>query len=202
MEDLNNFIDRLSSETVDVLVVTNMYFWEDGSNRARISNLRKYLNYFSENKPKLILVGEAPGYRGCCVSGIPLTSTGVMKTVPFFKEIGITEVKCVQDESTASIVWNYLNEKGAYPLFWNAYPFHPHKKNNSASNRKPTKSELEVGKRYLKELMAIFPDAQLVAVGKVAQESLWSEGIDARCIRHPAFGGKAEFIRGLEELLN
>jgi len=196
-----SFITRLSSETVDETVATNMYYGKNETNKTRLANFEKYLNYFVVNKPKLILVGEAPGYKGCCVSGIPFTSTAVIKKSPFFRNIAVSDVEYEQNEATATIIWEYLDKRGVYLLFWNAYPFHPHKENNPKSNLKPKKSQLELGRTYLNELRELFPEAKLVAVGRVAQKSLESEGIKADYVRHPANGGKAEFIKGLDELL-
>ncbi len=49
--------------------------------------------------------------------------------------------------------------------------------------------------------MDIFPKAEVVAVGKVAHNSLHSTGFKVDYVRHPSYGGKAEFITGVSQLL-
>lgn len=195
------FLNQLSCELVDDIFVSNMYFGDKPENVMRRINLKKYLKFFVSTVPSFILVGEAPGYNGCRISGIPFTSTKVIMRSPFFQRLDICDLELLQDESTASIVWNYFDDKGIYPLFWNAFPFHPHKNGLENTNRKPTRAELEVGKKYLLSLMEIFPEATIIAVGKTAQKSLIAMGIDAQALRHPAYGGKTDFINAMEKLL-
>ena len=199
-KDIEQFITELSSEKVDKASVNNMYFGDDPENIVRLLNLKKYLTYFTLNKPDLILVGEAPGYNGCCISGIPFTSTHSIKETSFFKSMGICDCETIQKESTSSIVWGYFKDKESMPLFWNAYPFHPHLLESENTNRMPTPEELKVGKKYLLKLRAIYPNATVVAVGKTAQKSLQTMGIKAVEVRHPAHGGKSDFIKGLENI--
>jgi hypothetical protein len=52
--------------------VANPYWGSDGE--ARLHNLRTYLTYLMQVRPSMVLVGEAPGYRGARVSGLPFTS--------------------------------------------------------------------------------------------------------------------------------
>lgn len=194
-------MSQLTTELVDESLVTNMYSKNNAENWMRAENLKNYLQYFITRIPKIILVGEAPGYRGCCVSGVPFTSTSIVRESDFFKNAGITNVQFIQSEATASIIWEYLDDRKVYPLFWNAYPFHPHNLNNPKSNRKPTKYEVEVGKRYIIGLSKIFPKVPIVAVGKVAHNTLLSMGIKADYIRHPSYGGKEGFIKGVSKYL-
>lgn len=77
---------------------------------------------------------------------------------------------------------------------WNAFPFHPYKEGKKASNRTPTKSELEEGLKYIGALKMIFQinDSQVFAVGKKAKLLLGLTD-DNHCIRHPANDYKGEF---------
>src|SRR5690554_6491486 len=60
--------------------VTNHYARVGGdgvtseANKARHANLRLYLRQMMTRRPSFLLVGEAPGYRGCRVTGVPFTN--------------------------------------------------------------------------------------------------------------------------------
>ena len=53
---------------------------------------------------------------------------------------------------------------------WNALPMHPHARDDPRSNRTPTDAELSHGRTPLRLLLAAFPRAAVVAVGKKAAE--------------------------------
>jgi len=78
---------------------------------------------------------------------------------------------------------------------------HPHKPGNKESNRTPTSAEIQIGSRALQILVAEFPSAKVVAVGKKAKGLLDSMGIVSAAVRHPANGGAPEFARGLKSLV-
>jgi uracil-DNA glycosylase len=86
------------------------------------------------------------------------------------------------------------------PLLWNAFPFHPHRPDEPRSNRPPTSSELEIGKQFVVELVALFGIEHVVAVGNRARDSLTSLRIDHTRVRHPSRGGKREFAAGIVRL--
>jgi hypothetical protein len=127
---------------------------------------------------RLLLVGEAPGFRGARVSGIPFTSERQLSGSG-------------PAEATASIVHGVLERLGLTDdvLLWNAVPAHPHRPGEPRSNRRPTRAEVEAGRRFVEALAA---GREIVPVGRVAGEALglpW--------IRHPSHGGAAAFAEGL-----
>lgn len=167
-----------------------------------------YFQKMKEIKPKQLLIGEAPWYKGCRWSGIPFVSERILRDNNFFLlENGflVRDKNKPQSEASATIVWNCLNEIGLFPLIWNAFPFHPYQKDNTKSNRTPNKEELTFGKDVLKELLQLFEiePTNVIAVGKKAKESLESfpEFENIKSIRHPANGGKADFEKGLKTYL-
>ena len=127
----------------------------------------------------VVLVGEAPGYRGARVSGVPFTS-----------ERQLTGAGPA--EATATIVHRVLDELGLEEqvLFWNVVPTHP---GTATSNRRPTRKEAEAAAPFL---AALARGRRTIAVGRVAEARLGRPAV-----RHPARGGAQAFRAGLLELL-
>lgn len=176
----------------------------------RKRNLAAYFNRMAETGPTVLLVGEAPGYRGCALTGVPFTSerilvegaAGLFGENQSFKILG--DVQKPTSEASATIVWGALTALNKpLPLIWNAFPFHPHRPENKASNRPPNKQELDVGARFIQNLLKLFPSIKtVVAVGNRADESLTRQAIEHLKIRHPSHGGKKDFVAGLTAILD
>ena len=169
----------------------------------RLVRLRAHL----EGNPRWILIGEAPGYQGCKVSGIPFTSERLMLegTIP---RIGLKSQRLSTrmrpwSEPSATIVWGALRELDIADrtILWNAYPWHPHKPGHPHSNRTPTSAERAVGRPVLLALLKAFPTARLFALGRQAEHTLSALGIVAIPLRHPAMGGATQFRVGLRRAL-
>lgn len=198
------FIEALAAETV-AEDAFNQYAHGDPHNAIRRENLRRYLEQTAALRPRLLLVGEAPGYQGCRLTGIPFTSEHIMLNgvdgVPLFgAERGYRktgEFERVRKEPSGTIVWSTIASLGEVPLIWAAFPFHPHRAGNPWSNRAPRASELEVGQRFLADLIALFQPMVIVAVGNKADQSLTQMGLTHHKVRHPSQGGKADFVAGL-----
>lgn len=166
---------------------------------GRLSRLAAHLSL----RARFVLVGEAAGYQGCKVSGIPFTSERLLL------EGAIPRIEAPADrlttrprpwsEPSATTVWKTLHAQGIAgdTVLWNAYPWHPHKPGNLHSNRTPTRTERLAGVPVLERFLALFPGAQVFAVGRNAQASLGELGIEATPLRHPSMGGAMEFARQL-----
>lgn len=201
MDLIDEFIAELANQK-NTATMNNPYL-----NADIADNLRVYLTQMSKAKGKrMLLVGEAPGYKGCKITGIPFTSGRIFEKVnhPFLKKIGrqLTFNK-IESENTATIVWSYLSSKRRVPLFWNSFPFHPHPKDNVNKNRAPSVEEVKLGSHYLKKLHTIYQPDTVAGIGhkgvECAKKSFPNENIIY--IRHPSYGGKLDFIDGMNKII-
>ncbi len=143
----------------------------------RCERLRAYLD--SRVSAEVVLVGEAAGYRGARVSGIPFTSERQL-------------TGSGPAEATATIVQRILTELdiAEHVLLWNVVPTHP---GTPTSNRQPTANEVQASRPFLDELTR---GRRVIAVGRLAAAVL-----DAPYLRHPSYGGAVAFTRGLRHML-
>ncbi len=173
-------------------------------NAARRHNLAQYLCQMAQRKPKLLLVGEAPGYRGLRETGIPFSSTKLMGSHPFFQSLNLREIPDApgRAEASATIMQDTLDTLNINPLLWNAYPFHPHKPRHPQSNRKPTAGELRLGANFLYWIIDYFAIDAIVAVGNSAEHTLQALQIPNTKVRHPSRGGAIMFREQLAAFVN
>jgi len=158
--------------------------------------------------PEFILAGEAPGYAGCRYSGVAFTSErllgeGVIPRIPALSS-RLSTRRLPFSEPSATIVWKTLYRLGIEErtILWNALQLHPHRADNLWSNRTPTPSEISLGEPALRILIAAFPSAKIIAVGKKAEGLLREMDIPtAGAVRHPANGGATAFAAGLKDLM-
>lgn len=198
---LNELLHHLSKRKSSDIVF-NQY-----QDKNILNNLKLYFEWLIQNRHNVLLIGEAPGYRGCRLTGIPFTSGAVIKSArhKIFKEIGTQiELHKVTPENTASMLWEILDASSPIPILWNAFPFHPFKSGVSESNRKPTPSEIEEGKRYLEIVYELFRPQKLCSLGRVGEAILNDLFPNEKIIyiRHPSHGGKKDFVRGVRRVLN
>lgn len=186
-------------------------FFDDAvpGNAQRRHNLEIYLHEMLDRSPKVLLLGEAPGFRGMRITGVPFTNRTMFEgPANGFGLFGPgkgyelpPEAAGVASEPTATVMWEVLAELDFLPLLWSACPFHTHLAGRPQSNRTPTAAEANLGTPFWESLTELFPIETVVAVGNVAHRSLLRNGVDAPKVRHPSHGGRAGFKQGLEELL-
>ncbi len=171
MVEADGFVARLAAAEI------GRTFNQYRASRLLRDRLDAYLE--SRRDAQLVLVGEAPGYRGARVSGIPFTS-----------ERQLTGGGPA--EATATIVHRVLAELGleGTVLLWNVVPTHP---GTASTNRRPTRTEVDAALPFLEELTR---GRDAVAVGRVAHAVLGGP-----YVRHPAHGGARAFRAGLIESL-
>jgi uracil-DNA glycosylase len=171
--ELIGFVDRL----VEARIGATFNFYRDGPGAAvRRERLSEYL--LGRRRADILLVGEAAGYRGARISGIPFTSERQL-------------TGSGPAEASATIVRRVLTELGLLEtvLCWNLVPTHPHALGQPESNRAPTRGEIAAARPFLDQLAA---GRRVLAVGRLAAREL-----GAPYVRHPAHGGGAAFRVGL-----
>jgi len=171
---MRSLMSRLAAARIGQ--TTNFYREGVGAARRR-ARLAAYLEARAD--APLLLVGEAPGYRGARVSGIPFTS-----------ERQLTGAGPA--EATATIVQRVLAELGLTDLvlLWNVVPTHP---GTARSNRTPSRAEVAAGRVFADELA---DGRRVLAVGRIAHAALGGQ-----YVRHPSHGGAAEFAQALRDLI-
>lgn len=65
---IKEFVEDISSVSDEQRLFTNPY-----RDEVCKYNLLNYLQHLKSNKVDIMLIGEAPGYRGCALTGIPFT---------------------------------------------------------------------------------------------------------------------------------
>jgi uracil-DNA glycosylase family 4 len=164
----HELVERLAASSI------GSTFNQYAGSELRRERLAAYLEQRVESP--LLLVGEAAGYRGARISGIPFTSERQLSgTGPA--------------EASATIVQATLAALGLADdvLLWNVVPTHP---GTATSNRRPTREEVEASRPFLE---ALTRNRRVLAVGRLAAAALTG----APYVRHPSHGGAAAFREGL-----
>jgi len=166
---LTDLVLRLAAASIGE---TYNQYAESGHLRDR---LRSYLD--AHAAAEVVLLGEAAGYRGARISGIPFTS-----------ERQVTGSGPA--EATATIVHRVLARLGIEDevLLWNVVPTHP---GDETSNRRPTRREVTTAAPFLREIAT---GRRVIAVGRLA-----AAATEAPYVRHPSHGGAAAFEAGLRQ---
>ena len=206
--EVREFVEALAeAETPDDRSV-NVY-----RNAVRCANLIRWFSTFEDTSQSAIFVGEAPGRDGGAITGIPFVSPMVLTSADDpWDEFGsetMYELPVGQDanhrERTATRFWKHVPPCFSdlpRPLTWNIYPFWPFAvgKGCKRINRVPTKDEIAFGSEWLERVVEMYPDAQVVAVGVKAQDTLESIGIDAPLVPHPSRGSDEKLINRLQSV--
>jgi uracil-DNA glycosylase len=171
------FAARLAQATIG----ETFNFYRDGERAAvRREHLTRYLD--ARRDARFLLVGEAAGYRGARVTGIPFTS-----------ERQLTGGDPA--EASATVVHRVLGDLGLKDdvLLWNLVPTHPHLPGRPDTNRRPTRAEVDESRSFLAELAA---GRRVIPVGRLAHAIL-----GGAYVRHPSHGGANAFRAGIASYL-
>lgn len=170
---------------------------------VRRKNLRSILNAARALEVDTIWMGRDLGYRGGRRTGLALTDerhlNSMARAYPGAVVHRSTHGPEVA-ERTAAEIWAVLMQLDRPPLLWNVFPFHPHDQNDPFTNRKFTRAELSLVDELNAALIDSLGIRHIVSIGQDAATYAEKFGVKVSCIRHPSYGGVADFRRGISEL--
>lgn len=187
---IQKFIDELSTYK-ESHTYENQFI-----NEIQRNNLYLYLSEMMKIKPTVMLLGEAPGYLGCKLTGIPFTDENILISNKFVPGNGKYKTYGMQKEDSATAIWQAFEDANFLPLLWNSFPFHPHNEGEINTNRTPKAFEIrDIGVHFISELCNIYNIQSIYAVGRKAENTVkkfYSSRLpkDEAYIRHPAHGGQ------------
>ena len=100
-------------------------------------------------------------------------------------------------ERTAAIIWRVLQQIDQPVSLWNIFPLHPFEPGDPLSNRCHTRAEREMFSDVLFTLLDMLRPQRIIGIGRDAQKALADMSLDCHAVRHPSYGGQAEFISSM-----
>jgi hypothetical protein len=171
--------------------------------RVRKRNLVRCLEAALAAHVDTIWIARDLGYRGGRRTGVPLTDEIHLGQAGALLG-GIALNRATRGpavaERTAAIVWSVLSRIGEPAVLWNIFPLHPHEADDPFSNRCHTRAERDATWPLLIALIAMIQPRRIVAIGRDAGLALAGIDIPVQVVRHPSYGGQAEFIAGVHEI--
>ncbi len=191
-------LENVFNPYADVCVVHDR---EDAA-AIRRKNLRGYFKTAIANNLDTIWMGRDLGYLGGRRTGMALTDEHHLPNVPLVYG-GFTPARATYGapikERTATEIWSVLKELKKPPLLWNVFQFHPHEADNPFSNRKFSLRERRETDEVNAALVSWLRIKRIVAIGGDAVTYAQQFGVKVIAVRHPSYGGTADFRRGIRE---
>lgn len=200
MERLWNYFKLILFEVSPKGLLFNQYkensfvFDKDNSNLIRQQNLKRYMESFTE-KPRYMLLGEAPGCYGCRFSGVPFTSEKQLVDPKFWLQGERSSSGDPYEEFSGRVLWELLAPYHDKFFIYNTIPFHPHTNEVAIlTNRTPTKEEIKDNLKYLEKIIEILRPDEHVAIGRVAESAFKALNVKkVTYVRHMSHGGEKLF---------
>ena len=167
---------------------------------VRRRNLRRCLEAALDEHVDTIWVARDLGYRGGRRTGVALTDeVHLSSAAAMMGGIDLERATCgpVVAERTAAVVWRVLSQVSQPAFLWNVFPLHPHDAQDPLTNRCHTRSERETTWPLFLALMGMIRPKRIMAIGRDAGLALSSLDLPVHVVRHPSYGGQAEFISGV-----
>lgn len=172
----------------------------DGAPEIRRRNLEAVLTAALQRRVDSLWVGRDLGYRGGRRTGLALTDekhlvehARLLSSRPLARSTRGDSV----EERTAKVIWDTLGSLGRPVFLWNVFPLHPHVPGKPMTNRPHTASERAVCALLLRWLVEQLRPQSIIAIGSDAFEALDEMGLKATKVRHPSYGGAADFKDGV-----
>ena len=170
---------------------------------VRTRNLVRCLDAALDAQVDTIWIARDLGYRGGRRTGVPLTDEIHLREAgALFGGISLDRATLgpVIAERTAAVVWKTLSRIGAPAVLWNVFPLHPHEPDDPFSNRCHTRAEREATWPFLMALVEMIQPRRIVAIGRDAGLALADFDLPVHVVRHPSYGGQAEFVAGVHDI--
>ncbi len=166
------------------------------SSGIRRKNLVQVLEACVEAELVDLWIGRDLGWRGGRRTGVPLVDEMTLQSYgssinakPLFKATIDAPLK----ERTATEVETARSRVSRRVFFWNVFPYHPHQKENSLSNRNHSPAERDIGFQMLELILNLLPIEHIVAIGGDATKAIERMGLQCWPVRHPSYGGQKDF---------
>jgi uracil-DNA glycosylase len=175
----------------------------DGSPMIRRNNLVAALEGALQVGVETMWFGRDLGYRGGRRTGLALTDEAHLDLVrSTYQAMPVEQATTTGPvaERTAREVWRMVRQLSHPPFLWNVFPFHPHEPDDPMSNRCHTTQEARACEDIIVTLLNWIKPRKAVALGKEAQKALMRLGWTNVYVRHPRYGGQAEFISCIRAL--
>ncbi|WP_084182727.1 uracil-DNA glycosylase [Nevskia soli] len=151
-----------------------------------------------------IWVGRDLGYRGGRRTGMALTDDVHMgrHAKRWNLEVERPTLGVVVAERTAAVIWSILDQVDARVFLWNVFPLHPHEVGEPFTNRQHNSLERAAGEAILAMLVGLLRPRRILAIGNDAANAAKriTDSVPVVCVRHPSYGGQAQFLRQMIEL--
>ncbi|WP_271592350.1 uracil-DNA glycosylase [Bradyrhizobium sp. CCBAU 65884] len=168
--------------------------------RIRRENLQLVIDAALKISVDSLWIARDLGYRGGRRTGLALTDEAhLYDHSHLYGDLPLKRATRgpVVVERTAKVVWQTLKLIDRPVFLWNVFPLHPHEPNDPQSNRCHTRAEREACRPLLRWLIASLQPKVVVAIGRDAELALADMGIATSGVRHPSYGGQADFVHGM-----
>lgn len=177
----------------------------------RRNNLLSYIAGFV-TVPRILVLGEAPGYDGCRFSGVPFTSEYELLNHDFWKNRPILQSSVRaggHTERSARVVWELMGPVMERVFMWNVVPHHPWKRSvrprRKFNNRTPTLPERERFTSVLAQLVELLQPLCVLPFGKHALNATREilPQVLTIALQHPSprHGGEAIFRKQMPDVI-
>lgn len=206
--DVSLFIEGLASlrfqDVFNPYVDRYVPFDVEDAPAIRRENLRHVMEAAAAGDVDELWVGLELGHKGGRRTGLAMTDDANLVAHGHRFGVGDRMRHPTQagppKELTAGAVWELLADIDRSVFLWNVVPLHPHTPGDPLSNRRHTREERAGCRPTLEALINLLAPKRLVAIGRDASTALRQYGYAHAAVRHPAFGGRTQFLRQMRAL--